>query len=330
MTETLVHAHVGAARYVVRHRDLKPCYDAFIDTRTPGSDQKENFTIIGPGVSENPNQFVHIAEPHGFNIGGARQPPGCTNSQHSHETVEVFYVHSGAWRFTLGEHGEDARSDLRPGDLITIPTGVFRGFTNIGEEPGFLWAVLGGDDPGRVLWAPQVFDLAKAYGLVLLEDGMLIDTTKGEVPPAHKRPMPVTTRAQVQALRRFSDAQLEACVARAGTPGPRGAFDGLNGVTETVLIGAGRMNWPHGFQVSEIVMAPGAGAPAHRLATPDVQFVQDGDIAYEIGEDTVFCGPGDTITIPENAPRALRAVGDAPARLVAVRGGDDAPAIAWA
>ena len=50
---------------IVRYADLVPCFDAFIDTRTPGSDKKENFTIIGPGVSENPNQHVHIAEPHG-------------------------------------------------------------------------------------------------------------------------------------------------------------------------------------------------------------------------------------------------------------------------
>ena len=64
-------------RGIVRYGDLRPCKTAFIDAHTPGSDQKENFTIIGPGVSENPDQHVHIAEPHGFNIGGARQPPGC-------------------------------------------------------------------------------------------------------------------------------------------------------------------------------------------------------------------------------------------------------------
>ena len=50
---------------IVRYADLRPCYNAFIDCRTPGSEAKENFTIIGPGVSENPDQYVHIAEPHG-------------------------------------------------------------------------------------------------------------------------------------------------------------------------------------------------------------------------------------------------------------------------
>jgi hypothetical protein len=47
---------------LVRYVDLRPCYNAFIDCRSPGSEAKENFTIIGPGVSENPDQYVHIAE----------------------------------------------------------------------------------------------------------------------------------------------------------------------------------------------------------------------------------------------------------------------------
>ena len=87
---------------LVRYADLKGLRNAFIDARTPGSDRKENFTIIGPGVSENPAQVVHIPEPHGFNFGAARQPFGCTNSQHSHLTAETFLVHTGKWRFVFG------------------------------------------------------------------------------------------------------------------------------------------------------------------------------------------------------------------------------------
>ena len=36
---------------IVRYGELKPCKTAFIDAHTPGSNQKENFTIIGGGVS---------------------------------------------------------------------------------------------------------------------------------------------------------------------------------------------------------------------------------------------------------------------------------------
>jgi mannose-6-phosphate isomerase-like protein (cupin superfamily) len=109
------------AERLVRYDDLIPCKNAFIDTRSPGSDQKENFTIIGPGVAENPNQHVHISIPHGFNIGGARQPAGCLNSQHSHLTEEIFVVHSGTWAFYTGVDGKDAKVILNEGDIISIP-----------------------------------------------------------------------------------------------------------------------------------------------------------------------------------------------------------------
>jgi len=65
---------------IVRYGDLQPCRTAFIDAHTPGSDQKENFTIIGAGVTESPHQHVHIRETPGFNIGAAGQPPKCRNS----------------------------------------------------------------------------------------------------------------------------------------------------------------------------------------------------------------------------------------------------------
>jgi mannose-6-phosphate isomerase-like protein (cupin superfamily) len=201
---------------VVRYRDLVPCRNAFIDTRTPGSDAKENFTIIGPGVSENPEQHVHIAEAHGFNIGGARQPPHCTNSQHhSHDTAEVFVVHSGRWQFIFGEHGEDAQVHAGPGDIVSFPIHAFRGFENVGEETGFLWSVLGGDDPGRVLWAPKVFEMAEKYGLILLENGALVDTTVGQSPPAGVKPMPVTNPEAIAKLRRMSSSDVDEVIARA-------------------------------------------------------------------------------------------------------------------
>ena len=76
---------------IVRYAELVPCRTAFIDAHTPGSDQKENFTIIGGGVSESADQHVHIKDTPGFNIGAAGQPPKCRNSLHTHRT-EVFFV----------------------------------------------------------------------------------------------------------------------------------------------------------------------------------------------------------------------------------------------
>lgn len=276
---------------VVRYADLDPCYNAFIDCRTPGSEAKENFTIIGPGVSENPAQHVHIAEPHGFNIGGARQPPHCVNSQHSHETAEVFVVHSGDWRFDLGEHGDDAQVELHPGDVISLPVRTFRGFTNIGDETGFLWAVLGNDDPGRVTWAPKVFEMARDYGLVLLENGQLIDTAAGEAVPSDTAAMTPTSPDVASTLQRMTAAQADALVVR---------DDRAPGAPVTAIIGEDApLSWPHGFTLARIDAAP--GEQPTRLVVgerAEVAFVNRGSVVVSGDDGRIVLEPGDTFSLP--------------------------------
>ena len=183
---------------IIRYGELIPCKTAFIDAHTPGSDQKENFTIIGAGVSESPDQHVHLALPHGFNIGAAGQPPKCRNSLHSHRTAEVFFVLKGRWRFFWGRWGTAGEVVLQEGDIINIPTGIFRGFENIGNDYGMIMAILGGDDAGGgVIWAPQVLEDAKNHGLVLSEKGKLYDTKKGESLPDNMNPMPSLTEKEL-------------------------------------------------------------------------------------------------------------------------------------
>ncbi len=296
----------------VAYAALIPCYNAFIDCRTPGSEAKENFTIIGPGVSENPDQHVHMAEPHGYNIGGARQPPGCVNSQHSHDTAEVFVVHSGEWRFDLGEHGDDAQISLDPGDVISIPTRVFRGFTatalaNDGT-PGFLWAVLGQDNPGRVTWAPQVFDMAKDYGLVLMENGSLVDTSAGETVPAGVAAMTPTSRRQADALARMTGAQAQSLVWR---------HRAASGTTVTPVIGQDTViNWDHGFNLERIDIAAGDAIDWNAEGDKEVLFLHSGDMGVECEDGLLTLAPGDTLSLPAGFPRSLMSLGGAVAYLV--------------
>jgi quercetin dioxygenase-like cupin family protein len=217
---------------------------------------------------------------------------------------------------------------MGPGDLISIPTRIFRGFENVGEDLGFLWAVLGKDDPGRVLWAPYVFDMAKDYGLVLLENGTLIDTAKGETVPAGAGVMPKTTQAQVESLIKVDSAGLERCVLRAGSARPQGLFHGVAGLSERLLVGGGPITWEHGFTVCETTLASGAAVPQHSLDVPDVWFVQHGEVEVLMGEQTARCAAGDTITICRGSIRSLRNCGAGDAIIVQARGGDRLPAIA--
>lgn len=221
---------------VVRHAELIPCRSAFIDAHTPGSDQKENYTIIGAGVSENPDQHVHIKRTPGFNIGAAAQPARCTNSLHSHRTAEVFIIHTGVWRFFWGVDGGAGEVVLHPGDIVSLPTHMFRGFANItaltDDNPtgyGFMFAVLGGDDAGGgVLWAPQVLHDAKAHGLILLENGRLVDTKQGETVPADVAPMQPMGPAEIAVYDRNRITDETQAVYRAGS-GPSGTLEGIIG-----------------------------------------------------------------------------------------------------
>ncbi len=183
---------------IVRYGDLKPCKTAFIDAHTPGSDQKENFTIIGGGVSEAADQHVHITETPGFNIGAAGQPPKCRNSLQSHRTAVVLFVLKGRGRVFWGRWGDAGEVVLEEGDIFNIPTGIFRGFENIGTDYGMIMAILGGDDAGGgVIWAPQVIEDARDHGLVLSEEGKLYDTKKGAELPDGVGPMPLLTDAEL-------------------------------------------------------------------------------------------------------------------------------------
>jgi len=195
---------------IVRYGDLQPCKTAFIDAHTPGSDQKENFTIIGGGVSESPDQFVHLCDTPGFNIGAAGQPPKCRNSLHTHTTAEVFFVLKGRWRFFWGRYGTAGEFIAEEGDIFNIPTGIFRGFENVGTDYGMIMAILGGDDAGGgVTWAPQVIEDAHEHGLVLGDNGVLYDSKKGVELPHNVNPMPLLTEKQ---LKNIPEVPVEAVI----------------------------------------------------------------------------------------------------------------------
>ncbi len=314
-------------RRCVRYRDLVPCIDAFVDRRIPGREGNENFAVIGPGVAEAANQFVHVTIPHGFNIGGARQAPGTVNSQHSHVSAEVFVVHEGLFRFHFGPDREDGSVALGAGDTISVPVGVFRGFENIGSGSGYLFAVLGGDDPGPVTWAPSVLDAARGTGLVLTEDGRLIDTAAGgRLPPGSRIARPLTAE-ELSAFRRMTAEEALGCVSRDGDLRPdRGSPLAAPGVADLPVLGStagGGLGEPPGFHMRRIRIDPGAGVPAHDRSEDEVLFVHRGAVVIAWDGGRLELGAGDHLTLPGDLPRSWRNAGAARADVVVVRRGDD-------
>ena len=164
---------------LAKFEDLVPSTIPFVEGKLKGHQDRKNYSVIGPGVSEDAKQNVKIAEAHGFNIGAVSAAPMNGSGLHSHTTAEVFIIHSGAWRFYWGVDGTEGEVILYKGDVASFPTNMFRGFENIGTDYSMIMAILGGDDAGGgVVWAPQVIEEAKEHGLILGENGVLYDTKK--------------------------------------------------------------------------------------------------------------------------------------------------------
>ena len=323
---------------LIRYEDLIPCKNAFVDTRTPGSDRKENFTLIGPGVAENPNQYVHIKERHGFNIGGARQPAKCLNSQHSHISAEVFMAHSGKWRMIFGVNADEGSVELNAGDTISIPTDMFRGFENIGDDVGFLYAVLGRDNPGKVTWSPEVFDLAKEYGLVLLKGGKLVDTTIGEtIPEDGVLEEPPSEDEIKNRLATPPADKLAQCVIKYNDlqPNPKSPL-ASEGIRESGVITPAQSNdgfsdeginpwWEHDFHFRKLSIDTNKKTKFHQREEEEVIFVQEGSLEFcwreGDNEEHFSVNKGDTLTVPKGVIRAFENKSDGTLEAFVVRGG---------
>ncbi|RII16095.1 Cupin domain protein [Streptomyces sp. YIM 130001] len=152
---SIVVTEAELERRTIRRGDFVSCNQAFIDCRTPGSDRKENYAMIGPGVTQSASQVVNLREPHGYNIGAAAMPHGITNNLHLHYTAEVFLCFRGEYRLRWGADGSEGELTLREGDIASIPTWIYRGFTNAGPDDGWLFTVLGHDDTGGIIWGPR-------------------------------------------------------------------------------------------------------------------------------------------------------------------------------
>ncbi len=321
---------------LVRYADLQACRTAFIDTRTPGSTEKENFTIIGPGVSESADQHVHIREQHDFNIGGARQPFGCVNSQHSHDTAEIFVVHSGHWRLHFGPNKEDGSLDIGPGDVASVPIHMFRGFSKLDDGKGFLWMPLGGDDPGKVTWAPAVFQAAEDHGLKLAKGGRLIDTTQGGYELKDVELEAPLSNESLAHLQTPPIDKLEGCLVRADSlqanPHSPLAAEGVEeaGVIVPQPTGDGFPAgpivgwWPHDLNLRRLTLQTGAYIPIHAREEVEVLFVQSGTIEiswlHDGHEESLLMGAGDTLSVPTGVQHAFRNTASVPAVLFVVRG----------
>jgi quercetin dioxygenase-like cupin family protein len=150
----------------------------FIDSILPGH-QRLNYALIGDTASENDKYSPEITEPHGFQIGMVKAPPGNGPAFHSHDYIEAFVPLTGKWRFYWGnsENEIEGETIIDTWDMISLPPGLWRGFENVSDEDAWCFAVLeqhkafDGKDP---YWSPQVIKEASKFGFHANETGKMI------------------------------------------------------------------------------------------------------------------------------------------------------------
>ena len=192
---------------IAKFSELTPSTLPFVEGRLEGHKERKNYSIVGPGVAEDSGQSVKISQAHGYNLGAVSANPKNGSGLHSHTTAEVFLIYSGKWRFYWGQDGKN-EIILGKGDIISMPTNMFRGFENAGEDEGLIFVVLGNDDPGIITWVPKVLINAKETGLALLDDNSLIDLKKNGLPNGKKLLKPISNE-QLDTFDNYSLDEIE-------------------------------------------------------------------------------------------------------------------------
>ena len=330
---------------------LRYSTEAFIDYRIPGCAPKKNYALIGPGVSQNPNQPVCLREKHGFQVGGVAMPPGTRNPPHMHFTAEVFICTKGRWDLHWGFNPDVSKAGIGPGDIASVPTWIYRGFQNTGDVEGFMFTALGRDDTGGILWGPDTLEAARAQGVHLTEDYHIIDEQLGQKWDDTARRLQPMSPAEIAALRSWSPEQMGRRVVRfagldwssralldsamPGCGGQMAPVIGL-GMTQDRDHAAPVVN-SHGFSIEWLKLPAGGGVSRHRLQDKQVLAVYQGavEIAVESGSAMVpALARGsdegwDSFAMPAGCWRSYRNQGDTDAVVLVMTPGDGRKTIEW-
>ena len=289
---------------IARFNELTPSTLPFVEGRIEGHKERKNYSIVGPGVAEDSQQSVKISEPHGYNLGAVSANPKNGSGLHSHTTAEVFLIYSGKWRFYWGADGRN-EIILSKGDIISMPTNMFRCFENAGNEEGLIFVVLGNDDPGIITWVPNVLIKAKETGLALLDDNSLVDLKESEIPPNRKLLEPITNE-MLQKFDNYQIHEIEKFICRFKNQ-TNHEIDLKNGIKLIQIIGSNFSNnkYDHlinhntGFNLS-ILKAKKGLIEDLIFDKPTILFSQKGTWKVKIEKDEFNINSKDTFSLPLN------------------------------
>ena len=312
---------------LAKFNELVPSNIPFVEGKLKGHQDRKNYSVIGPGVSEDAKQNVKIAEEHGFNIGAVSAAPMNGSGLHSHTTAEVFIIHQGSWRFYWGVDGTEGEVILNSGDVASFPTNMFRGFQNVSKDEALMFVVLGENDPGVITWTPKLLKDAKDSGMVLMDDNSLIDTEKQEIPDEEKIIQPLKEQ-ELETFDHYSSSEIEKYVIRFDQ-GDKYFVDDEHYNSNKIINYIDKFDIhnktlepyiPHktGFSLS-LLQGKDAHIHEYTLEKSEVFHCLDGKWEIQCNEEKIVIGAKDTFSVPKNSLRSIRQIGDTTGNLYIIR-----------
>ena len=311
---------------LAKFNELIPSTVPFVEGKLKGHQDRKNYSIIGPGVSEDSKQNVKLAESHGFNIGAVSAAPMNGSGLHSHTTAEVFMIHSGSWRFYWGVNGEEGEVILNTGDVASFPTNMFRGFQNVSDEEALMFVALGEDDPGVITWTPKLLKEANDSGMLLMEDSSLVDLTKQNIPEGKFVTKPLEEK-ELQSFDHYTSDEIEKFVIR--------YEDSKNYVHDEHYNSNSIINYLDSFEIHGKKIEPkiphntgfgltllkGVSAHIHSYSIDlsEVYNCLNGKWEVTCNDEKVILGPRDSFSVPKKSTRSIKQISNEEGSLFIVR-----------
>ena len=140
---------------ICRYKDLVPVKANYAESKGIPAEvyaevaANETFVLMAPeGMKSATGEAPPVIGGDGgeiFTTNIARCPPGDSPMLHAHQTTcETFFCLNGRFAVTWGDDGEH-KIFLDPYDMIAVPPGVVRTFTNVSDEIANLLVFIQGD-----------------------------------------------------------------------------------------------------------------------------------------------------------------------------------------
>lgn len=190
--ETLDFTPEDMEKRIARIDDLKPNKAEFAER---GGIPQEAYEFVAakdifllmakPKPAEKQNSTPAIEGPDGASVYVVGTPPNDGSALHAHMTThETFMPLTGRYRFDYGREGKHSVV-INPFEMISVPPGVIRNFTNLENHESRMLVIIQGEDENALndiilppstgdeiarRWGPETRDKIEEQGMLFIAD----------------------------------------------------------------------------------------------------------------------------------------------------------------